>query len=193
MRRWLSLFGLADLAHRKCRLIFSRITQHLFEFGEPRNRKTATFFCSQFDVAGWYLKIVEPTVADAVCDRTVNDSYTIKSEILCESTLVSANKMTAWRLCTILEHVYDCGNRLVRAGDTSYTYDAENSQIAVFVPKKRRPMSGTLLRVSHKSFSLSNSTVTSVGGRLHRNVTTDPILFNEPSHPSTPSPRSPAH
>ena len=163
MRRWLSLFGLADLAHRKCRLIFSRITQHLFEFGEPRNRKTATFFCSQFDVAGWYLKIVEPTVADAVCDRTVNDSYTIKSEILCESTLVSANKMTAWRLCTILEHVYDCGNRLVRAGDTSYTYDAENNRLAVFTPKEKTTYVGdsssSLTQILLSEYYLSEASV----------------------------------
>ena len=50
----------------------------LLEIVEARNRKASTIFCSQFDVAGWYLKIGEPTVADAVCDRIVNDSYTIK-------------------------------------------------------------------------------------------------------------------
>ena len=52
----------------------------LLEIVEARNRKASTIFCSQFDVAGWYLKIGEPTVADAVCDRIVNDSYTIKIE-----------------------------------------------------------------------------------------------------------------
>ena len=52
----------------------------LLEIVEARNRKASTVFCSQFDVAGWYLKIGEPTVADAVCDRIVNDSYTIKIE-----------------------------------------------------------------------------------------------------------------
>ena len=52
----------------------------LLEIVEARNRKASTIFCSQFDVAGWYLKIGEPTVADAVCDRIVNDSYTVKIE-----------------------------------------------------------------------------------------------------------------
>lgn len=52
----------------------------LLEIVEARNRRASTIFCSQFDVAGWYLKIGEPTVADAVCDRIVNDSYTIKIE-----------------------------------------------------------------------------------------------------------------
>ena len=52
----------------------------LLEIVEARNRRASTIFCSQFDVAGWYLKIGEPTVAEAVCDRIVNDSYTIKIE-----------------------------------------------------------------------------------------------------------------
>ena len=47
--RWLSLTG--------SRLILSRITQNLLEIVEPGNRKRSTFFCSQFDVTGWYLKI----------------------------------------------------------------------------------------------------------------------------------------
>ena len=34
-------------------------------------------------------------------------------------------------------YVYDCRNRLVRAGDTSYTYDAENNRIGVFTPKEK--------------------------------------------------------
>ena len=54
--------------------------RNLLEIVEARNQKASTIFCSQFDVAGWYLKIGEPTVADAVCDRIVNDSYTIKVE-----------------------------------------------------------------------------------------------------------------
>lgn len=38
-------------------------------------------FCSQFDVAGWHLKIGEPTLADAICDRILHDSYTIMIEV----------------------------------------------------------------------------------------------------------------
>ena len=35
-------------------------------------------FDSQFAVAGWYAKIGEPTLSDAICDRIVHNSYTIK-------------------------------------------------------------------------------------------------------------------
>lgn len=34
-------------------------------------------FCSQFDVGDWHQKIGEPTLADAICDRIVHDSYRI--------------------------------------------------------------------------------------------------------------------
>ncbi|MEA5065094.1 MAG: ATP-binding protein [Eubacteriales bacterium] len=31
----------------------------------------------QFDTPGWHAKIGESTLADAICDRIVHDSYTI--------------------------------------------------------------------------------------------------------------------
>ena len=49
----------------------------LLEIVEARHKKAATIFCSQFEVGGWYQKIGEPTIADAICDRIVHDSYTI--------------------------------------------------------------------------------------------------------------------
>lgn len=49
----------------------------LLEIVEARHKRASTIFCSQFDVAGWYLKIGEPTLADAICDRIIHDSYTI--------------------------------------------------------------------------------------------------------------------
>lgn len=49
----------------------------LLEIVEARHKIASTIFCSQFDVAGWHLKIGEPTLADAICDRIVHDSYTI--------------------------------------------------------------------------------------------------------------------
>ncbi len=52
----------------------------LLEIVEARHKKASTIFCSQFDVAGWHLKIGEPTIADAICDRIVHDSYTIMIE-----------------------------------------------------------------------------------------------------------------
>ncbi len=49
----------------------------LLEITESRYKKAATIFCSQFEVGGWHQKIGEPTLADAICDRIVHDSYTI--------------------------------------------------------------------------------------------------------------------
>ena len=49
----------------------------LLEIAESRYKKASTIFCSQFEVGGWHQKIGEPTLADAICDRIVHDSYTI--------------------------------------------------------------------------------------------------------------------
>ena len=49
----------------------------LLEIIESRYKKASIIFCSQFEVAGWYHKIGESTLADAICDRIVHDSYTI--------------------------------------------------------------------------------------------------------------------
>ena len=49
----------------------------LLEIAEGRYKKASTIFCSQFEVGGWHQKIGEPTLADAICDRIVHDSYTI--------------------------------------------------------------------------------------------------------------------
>lgn len=50
----------------------------LLEIVEARYKVASTIFCSQFAVAGWYAKIGDPTLADAICDRIVHNSYTIK-------------------------------------------------------------------------------------------------------------------
>jgi len=52
----------------------------ILEIAESRYKKASTIFCSQFDVGGWHQKIGESTLADAVCDRIVYDSYTIVIE-----------------------------------------------------------------------------------------------------------------
>ena len=49
----------------------------LFEIVEARYKKASTIFCSQFEVGGWHDKISEPTLADAISDRIVHDSYKI--------------------------------------------------------------------------------------------------------------------
>jgi len=52
----------------------------LLEISESRHKKASTIFCSQFDVGGWHAQIGAPTLADAVVDRIVHDSYTIVIE-----------------------------------------------------------------------------------------------------------------
>jgi DNA replication protein DnaC len=51
--------------------------REILEIIDRRHKKGSTIFCSQYDVGGWHEKIGEPTLADAVCDRIVHDSYTI--------------------------------------------------------------------------------------------------------------------
>ena len=49
----------------------------LLEIVEARHKKGSTIFSSQFAPAGWHGKIGEDTLADAILDRIVHDSYTI--------------------------------------------------------------------------------------------------------------------
>ena len=49
----------------------------LLEIIEARHKKASTIFSSQFAPAGWHGKIGEGTLADAILDRIVHDSYTI--------------------------------------------------------------------------------------------------------------------
>jgi len=49
----------------------------LLEIVESRHKKASTIFSSQFASAGWHGKIGEGTLADAILDRIVYDSYTI--------------------------------------------------------------------------------------------------------------------
>jgi len=49
----------------------------LLEIIEARHKKGSTIFSSQFTPAGWHGKIGEGTLADAILDRIVHDSYTI--------------------------------------------------------------------------------------------------------------------
>ena len=49
----------------------------LLEIVEARHKRGSTIFSSQFTSAGWHGKIGEDTLADAILDRIVHDSYTI--------------------------------------------------------------------------------------------------------------------
>ena len=49
----------------------------LLEIIEARHQHASTIFISQFAPAGWHVKIGENTIADAILDRIVHDSYEI--------------------------------------------------------------------------------------------------------------------
>lgn len=49
----------------------------LFEIIEARLKRTSTIFCSQTAPEGWYEKLGDALVADAILDRIVHDSYKI--------------------------------------------------------------------------------------------------------------------
>ena len=49
----------------------------LLEIMESRYKRASTILCSQFDIPGWRDKLVDPILADAICDRIVHDSYTV--------------------------------------------------------------------------------------------------------------------
>jgi DNA replication protein DnaC len=49
----------------------------LLEIIEARHQNSSTIFISQFSPAGWHQKIGEGTIADAVMDRIVHNSYEI--------------------------------------------------------------------------------------------------------------------
>lgn len=49
----------------------------VLEIVEARHQNGSTIFCSQFDPRGWHEQIGEDTLADAILDRIVHDSYTI--------------------------------------------------------------------------------------------------------------------
>lgn len=49
----------------------------LLEIVEARYQSASTIFCSQFKPGGWHEKIGQETLADAILDRIVHDSYQI--------------------------------------------------------------------------------------------------------------------
>jgi len=50
----------------------------VLEIIHARHHNNSTIFCSQFAPAGWHSKIGEETIADAILDRIVHDSYLIE-------------------------------------------------------------------------------------------------------------------
>jgi DNA replication protein DnaC len=52
-------------------------SRDLLEIIEARHQNASTIFISQFAPAGWHTKLSESTIADAILDRIVHDSYEI--------------------------------------------------------------------------------------------------------------------
>jgi len=52
-------------------------SRDVLEIVEARHQTGSTIFCSQFSPEGWHSKIGESTLADAILDRIVHDSYSI--------------------------------------------------------------------------------------------------------------------
>lgn len=53
----------------------------VLEIIHARHHKGSIIFCSQFSPAGWHSKIGEETIADAILDRIVHDSYMIEINV----------------------------------------------------------------------------------------------------------------
>lgn len=49
----------------------------LLEITESRHKIASTIFCSQIDTSGWHLKLGNETIAEAILDRIIHDSYQI--------------------------------------------------------------------------------------------------------------------
>ncbi|PFG07759.1 IS21-like element helper ATPase IstB [Bacillus sp. es.034] len=49
----------------------------LLEITEARHKVCSTIFCSQIDPSGWHLKLGNETIAEAILDRIIHDSYQI--------------------------------------------------------------------------------------------------------------------
>lgn len=49
----------------------------LLEITESRHKVASTIFCSQIDPNGWHIKLGNETIAEAILDRIIHDSYQI--------------------------------------------------------------------------------------------------------------------
>ena len=49
--------------------------QDLLEVFDDRFGKTATIIASQVPVADWHARFPDPTIADAILDRTIHSAY----------------------------------------------------------------------------------------------------------------------
>lgn len=49
----------------------------LLEISESRHKTVSTIYCSQIDPSGWHLRLGNETIAEAILDRIIHDSYQI--------------------------------------------------------------------------------------------------------------------
>ena len=47
----------------------------LLEITEARHKTNSTIYCSQIDPSGWHMKLGNGTIAEAILDRIIHDSY----------------------------------------------------------------------------------------------------------------------
>lgn len=47
----------------------------LLEITEARHKRSSTIYCSQIDTSGWHHKLGNGTIAEAILDRIIHDSY----------------------------------------------------------------------------------------------------------------------
>lgn len=72
---------------RKCKLLIldkcllyplmESKARDLLKLVEARSQVASTIFCSRFDIPGRHELLYDPTMADAICDRIVYDSYVL--------------------------------------------------------------------------------------------------------------------
>ena len=58
-----------------CAPILLPVAQNLLEAFDDRFGKTATLFVSQVPVADWHARFPDPTLGDALLDRTIHNAY----------------------------------------------------------------------------------------------------------------------
>ena len=66
----------------------------VLELVEARNKVSSTIFCSQYDTSEWHENLYDPTLADAICDRSSTTHTQSKSrESPCASARPSPSKL----------------------------------------------------------------------------------------------------
>lgn len=79
-RKWIKKYTNVDLLILDEWLLTDLSTDEaaiLLEIVESRHKTASTIFCSQIDPSGWHLKLGNETIAEAILDRIIHDSYQI--------------------------------------------------------------------------------------------------------------------